>query len=155
MEGELHNKSNFCDAQLLATHTLSAKGPTLNCDLSICFGRASFVDRSKNRRKNNVIMKVFVRLLRRVAEMVRNFALIDVSWPTLCRSWLGIFRRASVGSYKIFAIMVVVPCKRQEQRETIVGKQRDIDIGKAAEQMRLSKVSMWHGRKVKNKDSKC
>ena len=41
MEGELHNESNFCDAQLPATHTLSAKGPTLNCDLSICFGWAS------------------------------------------------------------------------------------------------------------------
>ena len=98
MEGELHNESNFCDAQLLATHTLSAKGPTLNCDLSICFGRASFVDRCKNRRKNNVItcMKVFVWLLQRVAEMVRNSALIDVSWPTLRRSWLGIFRRCGV-----------------------------------------------------------
>ena len=71
-------------------------------------------------------------LLQRVAEMVRNFALIDVSWPTLRRSWLGIFRRASVVSYKIFA-MVVVTCKRQEQRETIVGEQRDMDIGKAAD----------------------
>ena len=59
MEGELRSKSNFCDAQLLTTQTLSAKGPTLNCDLSICFGRASFVDQSKNRRKNNVIMKLF------------------------------------------------------------------------------------------------
>ena len=67
MEGELHN-------------TLSAKGPTLNCDLSICFGQASFVDQSKNRRKNNVIMYLFVWLLQRVAEMVRNFVLIDVFW---------------------------------------------------------------------------
>ena len=40
--------------------------------LSICFGRASFVDRSKNCRKNNVIIKLFVWLLQRVAEMVRN-----------------------------------------------------------------------------------
>ena len=72
MEGELHKESIFCDAQLLTTHTLSAKGPTLNCDLSICFGRASFVDRSKNCRKNNVIIKLFVWLLQRVAEMVRN-----------------------------------------------------------------------------------
>ena len=80
MEGELHNKSNFCDAQLLATHTLSAKGPTLNCDLSICFGRASFVDRRKNRRKNNGIMYLFVWLLQRVAEMVTNFVFIDVFW---------------------------------------------------------------------------
>ena len=72
MEGELHNESNFYDVQLLTTHTLSAKGPTQNCDLSICFGRASFVDRSKNRRKNNVIMKVFVWLLQRVTEMVVN-----------------------------------------------------------------------------------
>ena len=33
MEGELHKESIFCDAQLLTTHTLSAKGPTRNCDL--------------------------------------------------------------------------------------------------------------------------
>ena len=72
MEGELHKESIFCDAQLLTTHTLSAKGPTRNCDLSICFGRASFVDRSKNCRKNNVIINLFVWLLQRVAEMVRN-----------------------------------------------------------------------------------
>ena len=63
MEGELHKESIFCDAQLLTTHTLSAKGPTLNCDSSVCFGRSSFVDRSKNRRKDNVIMKLFVWLL--------------------------------------------------------------------------------------------
>ena len=37
MEEELYKKGDFCDAQLLTTHTLSAKGPTLNCDLSICF----------------------------------------------------------------------------------------------------------------------
>ena len=49
MEGVLHKESIFCDAQLLTTHTLSAKGPTRNCDLSICFGWASFVDRSKHR----------------------------------------------------------------------------------------------------------
>ena len=63
MEEELHKKVDFFDAQLLTTHTLSAKGPTPNCDLSICFGRASFVDRSKNGRKENVIMKLFVWLL--------------------------------------------------------------------------------------------
>ena len=147
MEGELHNESNFCDAQLLTTHTLSAKGPTLNCDLSICFGRASFVDRSKNRRKNNVIMKLFLWLLQRVAEMVRNFVLIDVSWPTLRRSWLGIFRRVSVVSYKIFG-MVVVACKRQEQRETIFGAQRDMDIGKAAD---VVVESEYVGEKLKTK----
>ena len=38
MEEELHKKGDFCDAQLLTTHTLSAKGPTLNCDLSILDG---------------------------------------------------------------------------------------------------------------------
>ena len=147
MEGELHSESNFCDAQLITTQTLSAKGPTLNCDLSICFGRASFVDRSKNRRKNNVIMKLFVWLLQRVAEIVRNFVLIDVSWPTLGRSWLGIFRRVSVVLYKIFA-MVVVACKRQEQRETIVGAQRDMDIGKAAD---VVVESEYVGEKLKTK----
>ena len=45
---------------------------------------------------------------------------------------LGIFRiPVSVVSYKIFAM--VVTCKKQEQRETIVDDQRDMDIGKAAE----------------------
>ena len=87
MEEELHKKGDFCDAQLLTMYMLSAKGPTPNCDLSICFGRASFVDRSKNRRKENVIMKLFVWLLQRVAEMVRNLVLI-VSWPTLHQSSL-------------------------------------------------------------------
>ena len=127
----MHKKGDFCDAQLLATHTLSAKGPTLNCDLSICFGPASFVDRSKNRRKEKVIMKLFVWLLQRVAEMVRNLVLI-VSWPTLGQSSLRIFRRVSVVSCKIFAT-VVVACKKQEQRETIVDDQQDMDISKAAD----------------------
>ena len=97
MEEELHKKGDFCDAQLLTTHSLSAKGPTLNSDLSICFGRASFVDRSK--RKENVIMKLFVWLLQRVAEMVRNLVLI-VSWPTLRQSSLRIFRRVRAFSYE-------------------------------------------------------
>ena len=108
MEGELHKESIFCDAQLLTTHTLSAKGPTLNCDSSVCFGRASFVDRSKNRRKDNVIMKLFVWLLQRVAEMLRNLVLI-VSWRTLHPSWLGVFRMVSVLSYKIFELFF---CKK-------------------------------------------
>ena len=131
MEEELYKEGDFCDAQLLTTHTLSAKGPTLNCDLSICFGRASFVDRSKHRRKENVIMKLFVWLLQRVAEMVRNLVLI-VSWPTLRQSSLRIFRRVSVVLCKIFAT-VVVACKKQEQRETIVDDQQDMDISKAAD----------------------
>ena len=42
------------------------------------------------------------------------------------------FRRVSVVSFKIFA-MVVVTCKKQEQREIIVDDQRDMDIGKAAD----------------------
>ena len=111
-------------------HTLSAKGPTLNCDSSVCFGRASFVDRSKNRKKDNVMMKLFVWLLQRVAEMVRNLVLI-VSWSTLGSSWLGIFRIVGVLSYKISAM--VVACKKQGQRETILDDQRDIGIGKAAD----------------------
>ena len=72
MERELHKESIFCDVQLLTTHTLSAKGPTLNCDSSVCFGRASFVDRRKNCRKDNAIMKLVAWLLQRVAEMLRN-----------------------------------------------------------------------------------
>ena len=59
-------------------------------------------------------MTLFVSLLQRVAEMVRNLVLI-VSWPTLRQSSLRIFRRVSVVSCKIFAT-VVVACKKQEQR---------------------------------------
>ena len=89
MEGELQNESIFCDAQLLTTHTLPAKGPTLNL-------------------------------------------VLIVSWPTLRPSWLGIFRiPVSVVSYKIFAM--VVTCKEEEQRETIVDDQRNMVIGKAAD----------------------
>ena len=76
-------------------------------------------------------MKLFVWILQRVAEMLRNLVLI-VSWPNLRPSWLGIFRiLVSVVSYKIFAM--VVTCKKQEQRETIVDDRRDMDIGKAAD----------------------
>ena len=56
MEGELHKESIFCDAQLLTTHTLSAKGPTLNCDSRVYFGRASFVDRSKHRHARRAVL---------------------------------------------------------------------------------------------------
>jgi len=108
MEGELHKESIFCDAQLLTTHTLSAKGPTLNCDSSI-FGWVSFVDRSKNCRKGIVIMKFFVWLLQRVAEMLRNLVVI-VSWPTLHQRWLGIFRMVRVVSFKIFELSF---CKKK------------------------------------------
>ena len=59
--------------------------------------------------------------------MVRNVVLI-VSWPTLRQSSLRIFRRVSVVSCKI-----VVACKKQEQRETIVDDQQDMDISKAAD----------------------
>lgn len=125
-------KRILCDAQLLTTHTLSAKGPTLNCHLSVCFGRASFADRIEicRKYKQYVIMKLFLWLLQRVAEMVRNLVLI-VSWPTLSRSWLGIFRMVRVVSYKIFAM--VVACKKEDRRETIVDNQRDMDIDKVVD----------------------
>jgi len=109
MEGELHKESIFCDAQLLTTYMLSAKGPTLNCDLSI-FGWASFVDWSKNCRKGIVIMKFFVWLLQRVAEILRNLVVI-ASWPTLRRRWLGIFCMVRVVSFKIFELSF---CKKKK-----------------------------------------
>jgi len=49
-------KSTLCDAQLLTTHTLSAKCPTLNCDLSVRFGRACFADQSENCRKYSSVL---------------------------------------------------------------------------------------------------
>ena len=86
MEGELHKESIFCDAQLLTTHTLSAKGPTLNCDSSVCFGRASFVDRSKNRRKDNVLMKLFVWLLSYF--FVKKYLLVGASGMLWTGQWV-------------------------------------------------------------------
>ena len=87
MEGELHKESIFCDAQLLTMHTLSAKGLTRNCDLSIYFGRASFVDRSKNCRKSNVIIKLFVWLLQRVA--VKKYLLVGASGMLWTDQWVS------------------------------------------------------------------
>ena len=49
-------KSILYDVQLLATHTLSAKCPTLNCDSSVRFGRANFADRSENFRKYSSVL---------------------------------------------------------------------------------------------------
>ena len=73
-------KSILCDAQLLTTHTLSAKGPTLNCDSSVCFGRASFRNDEKSRHGPCILY--------------------------LRRSWLGILRMVGVVSYKMFATVV-------------------------------------------------
>ena len=51
---------------------------------------------------------------------------------TVSRSWLGIFHivHVAVVSYKMFAM--VVACKKEGDRETIVDQQ-DMDVGKAAE----------------------
>ena len=78
-------------------------------------------------------MKLFLWLLQIVAEMVRNF--VTASWLTytVSRSWLGIFHMVGVVSYKMFAI--VVTCKKEDGRETIVD-QRNVDIGKAADSKR-------------------
>ena len=81
IEEELHMKSILYDVQLLATLTLSAKCPTLNCDSSVRFGRANFADRSENFRTEVlicVIMKLFLWLLQIVAEMVRNLVMAYV-----------------------------------------------------------------------------
>ena len=56
IEEELHMKSILYDFQLLAMHMLSAKCPTLNCDLSGRFGRASFADRGENFRKYSSVL---------------------------------------------------------------------------------------------------
>ena len=108
-------------------HTLSAKCPTLNCDSSFRFGRASFVDRSKNCRKYHLRYHEVKSVVS--TNCCRND---KKSWPmhTLSRSWLGIIRRVDVMSYKIFAM--VVACKKEVCRETIVD-QRDVNIGKAAD----------------------
>ena len=56
IEEELHMKSILYDVPLPATHTLSAKCPTLNCDSSVRFGRANFADRSENFRKYSPVL---------------------------------------------------------------------------------------------------
>jgi len=67
------------------------------------------VKRSKNCRKDIVIMKLFVWLLQRVAEMLTNLV-VTASWPTLRQRWLGIFRMVSVVSFKIFELFF---CKKK------------------------------------------
>ena len=47
IEEELDMKSILYDVQLLTTHTLTAKCPTLNCDSIICFGRANLLTELK------------------------------------------------------------------------------------------------------------
>ena len=56
IEEELDMKSNLYDVQLLPTHALSAKCPTLNCDSSVHFGWANFADRSENFRKYSSVL---------------------------------------------------------------------------------------------------
>ena len=75
-------------------------------------------------------MKLFLWLLQIVAEMVRNLVMASWLTYTVSRSWLGIFHVVDVVSYKIFAM--VVACKKEDDRETIVD-QRNVDIGKAAD----------------------
>ena len=77
-------------------------------------------------------MKLFLCLLQIVAEMVRNLVMIMASWLTytVSRSWLGIFHMVGVVSYKMFAM--IVACKKEDGRETIVD-QENVDIAKAAD----------------------
>ena len=49
---------------------------------------------------------------------------------TLSQSWLGIFCMVGTVSYNMFAM--VVTCRKEDGRETVVDQQ-DLDIGKAAD----------------------
>ena len=75
-------------------------------------------------------MKLFLWLFQIVAEMVRNLVMTSWLTYTVSRSWLGIFHMVGVVSYKMFAMVVV--CKKEDSRETIVD-QRNVDIGEAAD----------------------
>ena len=75
-------------------------------------------------------MKLFLWLLQIVAEMVRNLVMASWLTYTVSRSWLGIFHMVDVVSHKMFAM--IVACKKEDGRETIVDK-RNVDIGKAAD----------------------
>jgi len=74
-------------------------------------------------------MKLLLWLLQTVAEINGKKS---SSWPTytLSQSWLGVFPVVVVVSYKMFAM--VVTCKKEDGRETIVDQQ-DVDIVKAAD----------------------
>ena len=63
-------------------------------------------------------MKLFLWLLQIVAEMVRNLVMSSWLTYTVSRNWLGIFHMVDMVSYKMFAM--VVPCKKEDGRETIV-----------------------------------
>ena len=129
IEEELDMKSILYDVQLLATHTLSAKCPTLNCDSRVRFERANFADRSEILESTHLcyheVISVVITNCCRNGKKSRHGVMAYVS-----RSWLGIFHKVSVVSYKMFAM--VVACKKENGRETIVD-QRNLDIGKVAD----------------------
>ena len=58
------------DVQLLATHTLSAKCSTLNCDSSVRFGRANFANRSENFRSTHLCYHKVISVV--IANCCRN-----------------------------------------------------------------------------------
>ena len=80
-------KSILYDVQLFATHMLSAKCPTLNCDLSVRFVRANFADRSENFRKyylcyHEVISVVFTNCCRNGKKSCHGLRILylEVGW---------------------------------------------------------------------------
>ena len=126
-------KSILCDAQLLTVDTLSAKCPTLKLiQAFVLDGLISLTELKSGKLEKALIcaiMKLLLWLLQTAAEMVRNlvmaYRLLRIS-----RSWLGTFRMVGVVSHEMFAM--VVPCKEENGRETVVD-QRNVDIRKAVD----------------------
>ena len=126
-------KSILYDVQLLATHTLSAKCPTLKIvirafvlDGPILLTEVKILE-STHLCYHKVISVVIANCCRNGKKSCHG-----ASWLTytVSRSWLGIFHMVGVVSYKMFAI--VVTCKKEDGRKTSVDQQ-NVDIGKAAD----------------------
>ena len=95
--------SNFC-----SLHTLSAKGPTRNCDLSICFGRASFVDQSKHRHAKRARVIFLNSKVMKIGVFKRLFAV--KCWFKSLAAWFML--RVERGEVKAL-VLFILSCRKR------------------------------------------
>ena len=81
-------------------------------------------------------------LLQKVAEMVRNLVLI-MSWPTLRRSWLRIFRTVSVVSFKIFELFFCKNIPLSRCVEFVMGLWMSQSVSQSVRDVCISHQSDW------------
>ena len=138
------------DAHLLTTHTPSAKGPTLNCHSSVCFGRASFADSIENCTKHSqkaylnynlvtmtLILWVFAA---RLVGIIRDIILVvfNVVCTTLSEYCLAIFHHIVVLSYEFLCYRMSVHFMIFDYREDIIENKEGSNIFRATERTEYS-----------------